>query len=55
MKRADIGSLRDKVAKTGGPIASNNVLILVNRVLNWAVDEGLIEFNPASRLRKVDK
>ena len=29
------------------------MLILINRVLNWAVDEGLIEFNPAARLRKV--
>ncbi|WBT39022.1 tyrosine-type recombinase/integrase [Hyphomicrobium sp. DMF-1] len=53
LKRAEIGKLRDKVAKHSGPIASNNVLILVNRVLNWAVDEGLIEFNPAARLRKV--
>lgn len=53
LKRAEIGRLRDKVAKTGGPIASNNVLVLVNRVLNWAVDEGLVEFNPAARLRKV--
>src|SRR5690606_10363770 len=31
----------------------NNVLILINRVLNWGVDEGLLEFNPAARLRKV--
>ncbi|MFA5899369.1 MAG: site-specific integrase [Hyphomicrobium sp.] len=53
IKRAEIGRLRDKVAKTGGPIASNNVLVLINRVLNWAVDEGLLEFNPAARLRKV--
>jgi integrase len=53
IKRADIGRLRDKVAKKGGPIASNNVLVLINRVLNWGVDEGLIEFNPAARLRKV--
>lgn len=53
LKRAEIGKLRDKVVKTGGPIASNNVLILINRVLNWGVDEGLLEFNPAARLRKV--
>lgn len=53
LTRADVGKLRDKVAKNSSPIASNNVLILVNRVLNWAVDEGLIEFNPASRMRKV--
>lgn len=53
LKRADIGRLRDKVARSGGPVASNNVLVLINRVLNWAVDEGLLEFNPAARLRKV--
>lgn len=53
IKRAEIGRLRDKVAKSGGPIASNNVLVLINRILNWAVDEGLLEFNPAARLRKV--
>jgi integrase len=53
LKRAEIGRLRDKVAKSSGPIASNNVLVLINRVLNWAVDEGLLEFNPAARLRKV--
>lgn len=53
IKRAEVGRLRDKVVTTGGPIASNNVLTLINRVLNWAVDEGLIEFNPAARLRKV--
>ena len=53
LKRAEIGRLRDSVAKNSGPIGSNNVLILINRVLNWAVDEGLIEFNPAARLRKV--
>lgn len=53
IKRADIGRVRDRVAKDGGPIASNTALILINRVLNWGVDEGLIEFNPAARLRKV--
>lgn len=53
IKRADVGRVRDRVAKDGGPIASNTALILINRVLNWGVDEGLIEFNPAARLRKV--
>jgi len=53
LKRAEIGKLRDKVVRTGGPIASNNVLVLINRILNWGVDEGLLEFNPAARLRKV--
>jgi integrase len=52
IKRTDIGKLRDQIAKASGPIGSNNVIILINRVLNWAVDEGMIEFNPGARLRK---
>lgn len=53
LKRAEITRIRDAVAKTGGPVASNNAVVLINRVLNWGVDEGLVEFNPAARLRKV--
>lgn len=53
IKRTEIGILRDELARSSGPAASNNVLELINRVFNWAVDEGLVEINPASRLRKV--
>ncbi|MCC7252390.1 site-specific integrase [Hyphomicrobium sp.] len=53
LKRIEIGRFRDKVAKVATPLTSNSVLVLINRVLNWAVDEGLIEVNPAARLRKV--
>jgi len=53
LRRSEIGKLRDRVAKSGGPIASNNVLVLINRILNWGVNDGLLEFNPAARLRKV--
>jgi len=53
LKRIEIGRFRDKVAKNASPLTSNNVIVLINRVLNWAVDEGLIEVNPAARLRKV--
>lgn len=52
IRRTDIGELRDALAKSSGPVGSNNVIILINRVLNWAVDEGMIEFNPGARLRK---
>lgn len=52
LKRLDIGRFRDKVAKEATPLTSNNVLELINRVLNWAVDEGMIEVNPAARMRK---
>jgi integrase len=53
LKRIEIGRFRDKVAKNASPLTSNSVVVLINRVLNWAVDEGLIEVNPAARLRKV--
>jgi integrase len=53
LKRIEIGRFRDKVAKDASPLTSNSVVVLINRVLNWAVDEGLIEVNPAARLRKV--
>jgi integrase len=53
IKRTDVAQLRDELARTAGPILSNHVITLFNRVMNWAVDDGLIEFNPAARLRKV--
>jgi integrase len=52
MTRTDIGRFRDKLAKDATPLTSNRVMVLVNRVLNWALDEGLIDANPAARLRK---
>ena len=52
IKRLEIGRLRDKIARERGPMASNTVMILINRVFYWALDEGLIESNPAARIRK---
>jgi len=52
LKRAEIGRFRDKVAKDASPLTSNSVIELVGRVLNWAMGEGLIEVNPAARMRK---
>ena len=53
IKRTDVAKLRDRLVVESGPVSSNNIVTLFNRVMNWAVDEGLIEFNPAHRLRKV--
>jgi integrase len=53
LKRAEIGRFRDKVARDASALTSNTVIELVSRVLNWGLDEGLIEANPAARLRKV--
>lgn len=55
LTRIEIARYRDKVAARATPLVSNEVLILINRVLNWALDEGLIEANPGARLRRVGK
>ncbi|MBX9864507.1 MAG: tyrosine-type recombinase/integrase [Hyphomicrobium sp.] len=53
LTRVEIGQFRDAVAKKTTPLTSNRVMVLLNRILNWGLDEGLIEYNPAARLRKV--
>ena len=55
LKRVEIARYRDSVARKTSPLVSNEVLMLINRVLNWSLDEGLIDANPAARLRKVGK
>lgn len=55
LRRTEIAKFRDKVASKATPLVSNEVLMLINRVLNWALDEGLIEANPAARLRRAGK
>ena len=52
LTRIELGRFRDDVAKKATPKTSNRVMILLSRVFNWALDEGLLEFNPAARLRK---
>jgi integrase len=53
IKRTDLAVLRDRIAARSGPIISNHIVALFNRVMNWAVEEGLIASNPGTRLRKV--
>ena len=48
-----MAELRDELAHRSGPVQSNHVIALFNRVMNWGVEEGLIEANPGARLRKV--
>lgn len=52
LNRQEIARLRDDIAAKATPLTSNSAIGLVSRVLNWAVDEGKIEVNPAARLRK---
>jgi len=53
IERKDVGAVRDEVLKKAGPIQSNRIVALFNRVANWAVDEDHAKFNPAARLRKL--
>ncbi len=53
IERKDVGAVRDEVLEKAGPIQSNRVVALFNRVANWAVEEGHAKFNPAVRLRKL--
>ena len=48
LTRIELGRFRDTVAKKATPNTSNRVMVLLSRVFNWALDEGLIEFNPAA-------
>lgn len=52
LTRIDLGRFRDEVAKTATPLTSNRVMVLLSRIFNWGLDEGLLEFNPTARLRK---
>ena len=53
IERKVVRKIRDHVHDGSGPIESNRVVALFNRVMNWAVDEDRAKFNPASRLKKI--
>ena len=52
LRRQDVAKVRDDVADASGPVQSNRVLALVNRILNYCVEEDVIEANIAARMRK---
>ena len=51
LKRRHIRKMRDARAETPG--AANNVLRMLKIVLNFAVEEELIELNPAARMKEL--
>lgn len=51
LRRRHIRKLRDAVSDTPG--AANNVLRLLKIVLNFAVDEEVIDVNPAARMKEL--
>jgi hypothetical protein len=51
MKRRHIRQIRDAKAETPG--AANNVLRLLKRLLNFALDDELIEASPAAKMKEL--
>jgi integrase len=50
--RRDIIELLDKVFDDGAPIAANRTLAAVRKLLNWALQRGLIEASPATLIER---
>ena len=51
IRRADVKALFMEKGRAA-PVAANRVLTLVQAILNYAVDEELIEANPAARIKR---
>jgi integrase len=52
IKRGDVIELVEGLVTAGKPTLANRVQSLVSTVFTFAVDAGLVEFNPCHRLRK---
>src|SRR5262245_21826672 len=52
IKRADIIELVEDLVSSGTPTLANRIQSLISTVFTFALDAGLVEFNPCHRLRK---
>ena len=52
MKRQDVVAALNSISDDVSPIQANRSGTVIQAVLNWAVDEGLLEVNPAHGIRK---
>jgi integrase len=50
LTRRDVVRLVDRVIERGSPIMANRVLAVVRKMLNFAVDHGWLDANPAARI-----
>ena len=55
LNRRDVVRVLDTIMDRGAPIMANNTLRLITRMFNFGIDRGLLEFNPASRIKKPAK
>ena len=51
IKRHDVLDVVDAVVDRGSPVAANRVLTLIKRLLNWAVERGIVESNVAAGIK----
>ena len=49
--RADVKALLAKLVNGRTPIVANRTLATVRKLLNWAVEEGLVDANPCARMK----
>lgn len=52
MGRRDIDRWLQRVKHESGPHAANTRLTIVSRIFNWAIDKGLLDWNPCHRMKK---
>jgi integrase len=49
--RRDVADLLDAIRARGSHVQANRTLALVSRMFNWALDRGMVERNPAHRMK----
>ena len=52
ISRADVIALSEELVQAGTPVAANRVQSLVSSIFSFALDNGIIQANPCSRLKK---
>jgi integrase len=52
IRRADVIELVESIVATGKHAAANRVHSLISKIFSFAIDAGLLEANPAARLKK---
>ena len=52
MGRRDIDRWLQRVKRESGPHAANTRLTVMSRIFNWAIDKGILDWNPCHRMKK---
>ena len=51
IRRADVLNILDSIVDRGAPIQANRTLALISRVFTFAIERGVVETNPAYRVK----